>query len=42
MPTIKHLIQELALLGVKPDDARIPAQVFDDIVAEAEEAADED
>ena len=41
MPNLRHLLEELGLLGVKPDQVRIPGQLYDDIVAEAEES-DED
>jgi len=42
MPNLRHLLEELGLLGVKPDEVRIPGQLYDDIVAEAEESDDED
>ena len=41
MPNLRHLLEELGLLGVKPDKVRIPGQLYDDIVAEAGES-DED
>ncbi len=41
MPNLRHLLEELGLLGVKPDKVRIPGQLYDDIVAEAEESDDE-
>ncbi len=42
MPTLKHLLEELQKFGVEPDDIRVPAQVYDDIVDEAEESSEED
>lgn len=41
MPTLKHLLEELRKLGVDPHDIRIPAQLYDDIVADAEESSEE-
>ena len=41
MPNLRHLLEELGLLGVKPDQVRIPGQLCDDMVGEAEES-DED
>jgi hypothetical protein len=40
MPTLRHLLEELGLLRVKPEDVRIPGQLYDDIVADAEETSD--
>ena len=42
MPNLRHLLDELGLLGVEPDKVRIPGQLYDDIVAEAEESDDEE
>ena len=42
MPTLRHLLEELGLLGVKAEDVRIPGQVYDDIVANAEESSEEE
>jgi len=42
MPSLKHLLEELGLLGVKPEDVGIPGQVYDDIVADAEEPSEEE
>jgi len=42
MPSLKHLLEELGLLGVKPEDGRIPGQVYDDIVADAEDTSEEE
>ena len=40
MPTLRHLLEELGLLGVEPDSIRIPGQVYDDIVTDAEESSE--
>jgi len=40
MPTLKHLLEELGLIGVKPDNVRIPGQLYDDIVTDAEESSE--
>ena len=37
MPTIKHLLEELKLLNVKPDDVRISGKMFDNIMIDIEE-----
>lgn len=37
MPTIKHLLEELKLLNVKPDDVRISGKTFDNIMIDIEE-----
>lgn len=42
MPNLKHLLDDLLKIGVDPDDVQIPAQLFDDIVADAEESAEDD
>ena len=40
MPTLKHLLEELKLIGAQPDDVRIPARLYDDIVTDAEETSE--
>ena len=40
MPTLRHLLEELGLLRVEPEDVRIPGQLYDDIVADAEESSE--
>jgi hypothetical protein len=37
MPTIKHLLEELKLLNVKPDDVRMSGKMFDAIINDVEE-----
>ncbi len=41
MPTLKQLLQELRKLDVDPDEVRIPGQLYDDLVDDAEEIAEE-
>ena len=35
MPVLKHLLEKSGLIGVKPNNARIPGQFYDDIVSDA-------
>ena len=42
MPTLRHLIQELKKLEVDPDDIRLPGQLYDDFVEQAETVVEED
>ena len=41
MPNLKHLLEELQELGVEPDKIRIPGQLYDNIVSDAEECSEE-
>jgi hypothetical protein len=41
MPTLKHLIEELRKIDVDPDEIRIPGQLYDDLVNDAEDIAEE-
>ena len=41
MPTLRHLLEELGIIKVDPDDVRIPGQLYDDLLAQAEDI-DED
>jgi len=36
MPTLKHLIEELRKIDVDPDEVRIPGQLYDDLIDDAE------
>ena len=40
MPTLRHLLEELGIIGAKPENIRIPGQLYDDIVADAEEVSE--
>ena len=42
MPTLKHLLEELKKIRVDPDEVRIPGQLYDNIVADAEDEADDE
>ena len=41
MPTLKHLLEELRNIKVDPDEIRIPSQLYDDLVDDAEDIAEE-
>jgi hypothetical protein len=41
IPTLKHLLEELWKIKVDPDEIRIPGQLYDDLVGEAEDIAEE-
>ena len=40
MPNLKHLLEELEELGVEPKKIRIPGQLYDNIVSDAEESGE--
>ena len=42
MPSLKHLLERLRRLEVDPDELRLPRQVYDDLVEQAEEIGDEE
>ena len=41
MPTLKHLLEELRKIDVDPSEVRIPAALYDDLLDEAEDIAEE-
>ena len=41
MPNLKHLLDDLEEIGVERDKVRIPGQLFDSLVADAEESIEE-
>ena len=41
MLTLKHLLEELRNIRVDPDKIRIPGQLYDDLVDDAEDIAEE-
>jgi len=41
MPTLRHLLEELQQIRVDPDEVRIPGQLYDDLVDDAEDIAEE-
>ena len=42
MPNLKHLLEDLKELGVEPRHIRIPGQLYDSMVADAEESSEEE
>ena len=38
MPNLKHLLEDLEEMGVEPNTVRIPGQLYDSMVADAEES----
>ena len=41
MPNLKHLLDDLEDLGVEPKKIRIPGQLYDNMVADAEGSSEE-
>ena len=41
MPNLKHLLEDLEELDVAPEKVRIPGQLYDSMVADAEETIEE-
>ncbi len=41
MPNLKHLLEDLEEIGVEPTRVRIPGQLYDSMVADAEESTEE-
>ena len=41
MPTLKHLVDELKRLSVDLDEIRLPGQLYDDLLDQGEDIADE-
>ena len=42
MPNLKHLLEELEELGMEPKKIRIPGQLYDNIVSDAEESGEDE
>ena len=42
MPNLKHLLEELEELGIEPEKVRLPGQLYDNLVADAEESSDDE
>jgi hypothetical protein len=42
LPTLKHPLQKLRKTNVNPDEVCIPGQLYDDLVDDAEDIAEED
>ncbi len=41
MPNLKHLLEELEEIGVEPKNIRIPGQLYDNLMSDAEESREE-
>jgi len=41
MPNLRHLLEELDELGIEPKRIRIPGQLYDNLVADAEDSCEE-
>ncbi len=41
MPTLKHLLEDLGLLKVNPDEIRVSGKTYDRLMQQAEETADD-
>jgi hypothetical protein len=41
MPNLEHLLQELEEIGVQPKEIHIPGQLYDSLIADAEESTEE-
>jgi len=41
MPNLKHLLEELKELDIPPEEVRIPGQLYDSLIADAEESSEE-
>ena len=42
MPNLKHLLEELEELGIEPKRIRIPGQLYDNMVADAEDSGEDE
>jgi hypothetical protein len=42
MPFLKHLLEELRLLGIDPDGVRISGKEYDEILGDVEDSDSED
>lgn len=42
MPTLRHLLEELRMLDVDPDKVRIPGQLYDGLVEQADDIAEQE
>ena len=41
MPNLKHLLDDLDEIGIEPNKVHIPGQLYDSMVADAEESVEE-
>jgi hypothetical protein len=42
LPNLKHLLDDLEDLGIESDKVKLPRQLYDNIVSDAESAEDEE
>ena len=42
MPNLKHLLDDLEEIGVEPKHIRIPGQLYDNLVTDAEESSEDE
>ena len=42
MPNLKHLLDDLEELAIEPRRIRIPGQLYDNLVTDAEEPSDDE
>ena len=42
MPNLKHLLEELQELGIELKKVRIPGQLYDSLVSDAEESSEDE
>jgi len=41
MPTLKQLVEELKKLDIDPDEVRLPGELYDNLVEQAEDSMEE-
>jgi hypothetical protein len=41
MPTLKQLVEELKKLDIDPDEVRLPGELYDNLVEQAEDSTEE-
>ena len=42
MPNLKHLLEDVEELGVEPQRIRVPGQLYDSMVADAEKSIEDE
>ena len=42
MPNLKHLLEELEELGIEPNKVRIPGQLYDNMISDAEDSSEDE
>ena len=42
MPNLKHLLEDLEELGIEPKKIRIPGQLYDNLVSDAEDSGEQE